>query len=67
MYRNLGRGIYQSNYFLLCLLSFSFSPNEHKDTDKRRAHDSGFPCLLWGSYDIMRENTVKFNSMMNKY
>ncbi len=28
-----------SNYFLLCLLSFSFSPNEHKDTDKRRAQD----------------------------
>ncbi len=44
-----------SNYFLLCLLSFSFSPNEHKDTDKRRAQDSGFLCLLWSSYEITRE------------
>ncbi len=40
-------------------LSFSFSLNEHEDTDKRRAQDSGFL--------IMRENIVKFNSMMNKY
>uniref|UniRef100_A0A8C2IH70 Ig-like domain-containing protein n=1 Tax=Cyprinus carpio TaxID=7962 RepID=A0A8C2IH70_CYPCA len=35
-----------TNNFLLCLLSFSFSPNEHKDTDKRRAQDSGFLRLL---------------------
>ncbi len=32
----LGGGgvVYQSNHFLLCLLSFSFSPYEHNDTDK---------------------------------
>ncbi len=32
--------MYQSNYFLLCLLSFYFSANKHKDTDKHRALDS---------------------------
>ncbi len=57
--------LYQSKYFLL--LSFPFSPNGHKDTDVSRAQDSGFLCLLWSSNEIMRENTVKFSSMMNKY
>ncbi len=47
-----------SNYFLLCLLSFSFSPNEHKDTDKHRAQDSVFLCLLWSSYEITREKIL---------
>ncbi len=50
----LGGGGYQSNNFLLCLLSFSFSPNEHKDTDKHRAQYSGFLCLLLSSYEITR-------------
>ncbi len=30
----IGGVVYQSNHFLLCLLSFSFSPYEHNDTDK---------------------------------
>ncbi len=49
---NFGGGGYQSNNFLLCILSFSFSPNDHKDTDKRRAQDSGFLGLLLSSYEI---------------
>ncbi len=42
IYRNLGGGggggggIYVKKN-LLCWLSFSFSPNKHKDTDKHRA------------------------------
>ncbi len=31
-----------SNNFLLCLLSFSFSSNKHKDTDKHRAKTLAF-------------------------
>ncbi len=41
-----GGVVYQSNHFLLCLLSFSFSPNRLKDTDKRWARYSGFLCFF---------------------
>ncbi len=58
-----GSGVYQSNYFLLCLLSFYFSPNKHKDTDKRRARDSGFLCLLWSFYEITREKILSSSAV----
>ncbi len=58
-----GGGGYQSNYFLLCILSFSFSPNDHKDTDKRRAQDSGFLGLLLSSYEITREEILSSSTV----
>ncbi len=52
-----GGGICQI-IFLLCLLSFCFSPTEHKDTEKHRAQDSGFLCLLWSSFEITRDKIL---------
>ncbi len=46
----LGEKKDMSNYFLLCLLSFSFSPNEYNDTDKHRAQDSGFLNNMMNKY-----------------
>ncbi len=53
--------LYQSKYFLL--LSFPFSPNEHKDTDVSRAQDSGFLCLLWSSNEITREKILSSSAV----
>ncbi len=51
-----GGSISQISFFLLCLLSFAFSPNERKETDKRRAQDSGF--LFFGAH--MKLHEIKY-------
>ncbi len=55
----LGEGEISVISFTLFTLSFSFSPNEYKDTDKPRAQD----CLLRSSYEITREKILSSSTV----